>query len=594
MDKYKYLINVIDNITKSAPSKFKSYLKNNLSEEALNKLRSKCYIHLFLLSRFGLLDFDKREEFIVDGTYDGGIDGYFIDDEYKCIYFIQSKFRTKSHNFEEKEIRFEELVSMELDRILKGEQTDINNNKYNGNVQYMIKKINSIPDIARYHYKIILLANIKQVPQAKLKKLTGGFETEIINYQKCYANILFPILSSTYFNESNLFINLNLSNKQSGTKISYSVDTEAGTVEITVVFVPTIEIAKAMAKYRNSILKFNPRCYLDFTENSINLEIIETIVKRKSNEFSLFNNGITILSDETNINERIGSKDRAQLLIKNPQIINGGQTAYSLSIIVEKYPKEHVSFFKNKEVLLKIITLNHAEKDINKRDKLIEEISNATNKQNTVTWADRKSNDIIQLQIQKALYDKYSILYERKRGEFSDSLKNKYITKEQIVTRSELLHISRALQGDVTKKQSGKKYFNNYLYYEKYFDKKLIDKYYFGIICLKEIQKKLNNIKSESDELKRALRLGPYMIIYLLSRYLKEESLYSREAIISEIDKLLSKWIEFERYAINLEKNNKFNKSILDKVTNETKQVFQYNRYYRSGTSILDLKSFFL
>ena len=59
---------------------------------------------------FGITDFKTRENTITDRSYDGGIDGYFISEESKKIYLIQSKFRTTEKNFEEKEIMLEEIL----------------------------------------------------------------------------------------------------------------------------------------------------------------------------------------------------------------------------------------------------------------------------------------------------------------------------------------------------------------------------------------------------------------------------------------------------------------------------------------------------
>jgi hypothetical protein len=70
-----------------------------------------------------------------------------------------------------------------------------------------------------------------------------------------------------------------------------------------------------MYKYRNSILKHNPRSYLEHEGQTVNNEIRNSIVERRTNEFALFNNGITLLSDGTFLNERIGQKDRAQLRV---------------------------------------------------------------------------------------------------------------------------------------------------------------------------------------------------------------------------------------------------------------------------------------
>lgn len=173
---------------------------------------------------------------------------------------------------------------------------------------------------------------------------------------------------------------MTLSDKNAGTKISYSVQTQSARVHITVAFVPTIEIARTMFKYRNAILRYNPRSYLEHEGKSVNTEIRRSIEGRTTNEFALFNNGITIVSDETHINERIGQKDRAQLTLVNPQIINGGQTAYTLSQIYKENLASSETVFGQKEVLVKIITFEpSAHLDEARKLELIEDISRATN-----------------------------------------------------------------------------------------------------------------------------------------------------------------------------------------------------------------------
>ena len=82
--------------------------------------RSRAFIHLFLKVRFGLTHFKEREQFLTDDPQDGGIDGYFLDEEHKTIYLIQSKFRSSEINFKEKEILFSELLQMDVDRVVDG------------------------------------------------------------------------------------------------------------------------------------------------------------------------------------------------------------------------------------------------------------------------------------------------------------------------------------------------------------------------------------------------------------------------------------------------------------------------------------------
>lgn len=365
MGNYDTLLKIIDQIRNESPSQYNIYYPNEEDTEKLNQSRSRAFIHLFLKVRFGILDFEEREKWITDGIDDGGIDGYYIDKDNKQIYFIQSKFRMNEENFNNKEIELQEILCMDVDRVIKGESCYENGNKYNGKVQILLKHLQSIPDPVLYNYQVVILANLNKINMQKLKKLVGGIPVELFNYERCYKELVFPVVTGTYFSASDVFVYLNLANKSSGSRISYTVNTEFRESEITVVFVPTIEIAKLMYKYKNSILKYNPRSYLDLNDNPVNKQIAKSIREKSSNEFALFNNGVTILSDKTYLAEQIGQKNRAQLKLTNPQIINGGQTAYTLSKIYEDEINNDnpEKYFEDKEVLVKVITFLNGEND---------------------------------------------------------------------------------------------------------------------------------------------------------------------------------------------------------------------------------------
>jgi len=324
--------------------------------EKLNEARSKAFIHLFLKGMYGIEKFHDRESFITDGSYDGGIDAYYIDKETKEIIFIQSKFRTNENNFENKEITYDELLSMDINRIISGEITNERGNTYNTKISKMQEEINKIHDIGRYNYKIIILANLKEKTNVYLKKLTGGFPTDIFNFEKCYKQLVFPVISGCFFNAEEIRINLSLVHKDGNEgRIGYTVNTELSDCKILVTFIPLIEIAKILYKYKNSVLKYNPRGFLGLKNNQVNPQIADTVKNKSTNEFALFNNGITILSDYTEINSQVAKKDRAQLIIMNPQIINGGQTAFTLSSLYEECIQNNdFTMFDEKEVLVKI------------------------------------------------------------------------------------------------------------------------------------------------------------------------------------------------------------------------------------------------
>ena len=447
--RYDTLVRILDQIRNEAPAQQSSrYRPESTDVEKINQARARAFIHLYMKVMFGMSDFSARERTITDASADGGIDGYHIDSETKKIYLIQSKFRVNEKNFESKEIDLEELLMMDVSRIMEGETTDEAGVEYNGKIKQLQREISSLPDIARFSYRIVILANLKNITPSRLMKLTGGYAAEVFNFEKTYEELVFPVITGTYYAASDIVIPIDLSNKNAGSKISYNVSTKYGECEITALFVPTIEVARLMDKYRNSILKYNPRSYLEFEGHAVNAAIRDTIVQSETNEFSLFNNGITMLSDETNINEKIGQKNKAQLWIKNPQIINGGQTSFTLSRILSENRETAEEVFKNKEVLLKVITLFENESQSSKLE-LIDEISNATNKQTPVINADRFANEQFHIKVQQLIFERYGLLYERKRGEYSAGVNDGYVDAKTVIERNLFWRVYYAANGQI-------------------------------------------------------------------------------------------------------------------------------------------------
>lgn len=493
---------------------------------------------------------------------------------------------------------------MDIDRVVDGETLDEDGNEYNGKIKQLLRELSQIEDIGRYSYRVVILANIKSLKPSQIKRLTNGFTAEIIDNDRIYNELLFPVVTGTYYNNSLLSISLSLTNKNSSSaRISYNVETEYKNCDITVVFVPTEEIGRILYTYKNSILKYNPRCFLEMKANSVNKEIHNTIINKKTNEFALFNNGITMLSDETSVNERIGQKDKAQIIISNPQIINGGQTAFTLSRIYEdiKNSTQDDDVFNNKEVLLKIITFGElSSKNEQQKRLLIESISKATNRQNEVSDADRRSNDKIQIDLQEIFFQKFGYYYERKKGEFSDGIKDKYITRNQVIDRELLLRLAICcdMQPAIARRASV-----NSLFQESNFSKYLNDadratEYFYAF----NIYQKINNLeKSIREDINdrfgtsaygQAIRYGRFAVTSVCVNMLYDgpDSLNETDTHLKQI---IGKWVEFERYAQERPKNNSYFRKYKDQDTGVVKQDLNYEGYYKGRTIHDDLKSFF-
>jgi hypothetical protein len=604
MNKYDTLINILDQLRLEAPTEFKSYRPSEDDLEKLNHARSKSLIHLFLKVSFGLLTFKERIKYLTDGSYDGGIDAYYIDQDNKKIYLIQSKFRNNSKNFENKSIELNELLKMDVERITDGETHDESGNEYSGKIKQLQRELSEIPNIGRFEYEIILLANLAPCPTPQLlRRLIGPFETKIYDHKKIYEELVFPVVSGTFYNQSELCISLNIDNSVSNSaKINYNVETAFTDCDITVVFVPTEEIGRILNKYRNSVLTFNPRCYLELKNNSVNTDIHDTICTKSTNEFALFNNGITMLSDKTSFSERVGKKGKAQIVIENPQIINGGQTAYTLSRIYQEYvvDERNPKIFDNKEVLLKIITIDGTtKKDEVSKLNLIEAISKATNSQSVVENADRRSNDKIQVQLQKFFYNEYGIYYERKKGEFADGIRDKYITRSQLLDRDLLLRLALACDGLPTqaRRSSSKIIFAEEKFGKVLHDESRVDEYYYAFKfhqTLIDIEKKVSaDLKDPYGTVNygHLLRYGKYAATFVgTSLYFKDKN--SASDITNNVNSTLEKWLEFEDYASKQIDNWIYFKTIRNS-DDEKIQVNNYDGYYKGRTLDRDLDAFF-
>lgn len=459
--KYGILINILDGVIKdgAAEGARAIYRDAAQSPDARDQARARAYIHLFLEANYGIYDFQDRERQITDSSYDGGIDAYHIDTIERVVVLVQSKFRTNASNFSEKAISANEVSRVDAERILRGETEDAQGNAYSGHIKGLQRELASLSDIARYRFKVVLLANVRDQDKPVIAKLLSDFETEIYDFQRCYKELVVPMLrgEQTYFPD--LHFNIDMSNKSAGSRLSAAISTEHGPVEVTVILVPTIEIARFMARYRNSILRYNPRSYLELSHQSTNRQIRDSITERKTGEFALFNNGITILSDETFVSERVGQKDAAQVTLRNPQIINGGQTAYTLSRIYDESSDiERATLFEDKEVVVRIITLPDLEAEAKFR--LIQEISSATNSQTQVSAVDREVVNDEQRALAERIFLEHGILYEHKRGEYSEAVRKGFISRGTIVERSTFLRLMLVAEGkfnEATRAKSVKK-----------------------------------------------------------------------------------------------------------------------------------------
>ncbi len=178
------------------------------------------------------------------------------------------------------------------------------------------------------------------------------------------------------------------------------------------------DVADLYKEHGPKIFARNIRGYLGHgDESSVNNAIRQTLAKDPLH-FWYFNNGVTIACDEA---QQIGGGGKQVLQMHNPQIVNGQQTTVTLG--TSKVPG-------SASVLVRVVALPKAQYD------LIDEIVQATNRQNPIRPSDLMANDRTQVFLERKLRLR-GYHYLRKRGKKSEvqalGSKAKFVlTKEEL------------------------------------------------------------------------------------------------------------------------------------------------------------------
>lgn len=233
------------------------------------------------------------------------------------------------------------------------------------------------------------------------------------------------------------------------------------------------------------ILALNVRYYKG--ENDINSKIKKEYSKGEKSNFWILNNGINGVCQDFTIN------DNNTLTIKNFQIVNGGQTAKTLTRIVNDLPD-------NVQILLRLTKV----KDKARTSKISMDIAVASNSQNAISARDLHSGDRIQNKIFEHL-NNVGVFYDKKDGEWATVNKKKYrnpFGKSPMHLKIRNLdlgvsYLSFYLQLPISTVGRHKLVFSE-LYYDRIFDSsKNEDDQFYKLILAYRIAERINDIKGE-------------------------------------------------------------------------------------------------
>jgi hypothetical protein len=270
-----------------------------------------------------------------------------------------------------------------------------------------------------------------------------------------------------------------------------------------------------------------------------------------------------MISEQTGYSDSTGQQGIAQLVLRNPQIINGGQTAYTLCRLFERVQQGEMlsEIFNGKEVLLKVITLAPSAVQEEKKLQLIEKISRATNLQTQVKEADRRSNEEVQIKLQKHFFTKYGLFYERKAGEFADGLEEKYLGRESIVDREILMRVALASDVKVSESRGSiSKFFSKDAFDQDVLKASRYREYALGYSCYQHLLTIQKNPQGKKDKFGTrkygaALRYGKFAVVAICLKL--SEGNYDQDAG-RVTDHVLSQWRNFEAWAKKLASNSEY------------------------------------
>lgn len=194
-------------------------------------------------------------------------------------------------------------------------------------------------------------------------------------------------------------------------------------VEARAVVVRGSDLAAIYKEFDLAVFARNIRGFLGAT--AINAGIKKTI-QTDADAFFYLNNGVTIICNQISVSEQGG---RRRLTLRYPQIINGQQTTRSLHSAGEDSENVHV--------LVRIVVVPQSALGQDPGASLVDKIVKATNWQNSISKADLRTNDHIQIELERCLRE-LGYQYLRRKENRNDAmrrvgyqLKNK-IKKEEL------------------------------------------------------------------------------------------------------------------------------------------------------------------
>ena len=342
---------------------------------------------IWFLKNIFCLGEQESVDSVCDGSRDKGIDGIWVDEEEEEIYIFQSEF-SPNDDRDSGDTKIREFSGINTWFTSETQVTLLLSGLINLELKQRLNILKISDKIARgYTVNYVYVTN--KIFDQNANEYLATTSMDAYDNKKLFERFTYMVEADVANTPKTLFLT-------NSTAIQYNSTTDNSSI---VLAIPVNELLKLDGIQDHTLFSRNVRLWSGKTR--VNKELAATIKDQtEHNKFFLYHNGISITCSEFKFKPENNSIE-----LFGYQVINGCQSLVS-------FYQNRTNISDNMLVLAKIIT-------VEPQSTLIQKITKNANNQNAISPKDLKSNDRIQISLQRKFTEIFgnNVLYMIKRGE---------------------------------------------------------------------------------------------------------------------------------------------------------------------------------
>lgn len=415
---------------------------DELRQQFHNWTADNAFVHWFLQA-FLVADRDVAAKAVTGVSHDKGIDAVLIDDSASKVFLLQGKYRLSNRPVAEN--RQEVISFCQLAQVLPGPISAFRDFCDNLDPRIIELLSDARERICKRRYSLSLYYVTTGRCSAALKTEAEHFASQ--SHADCDISVLDRnnVLSLLVDYLGGAAPPVPFLDLQIDTRGHHQSDGCIQRVDKTTDIAAWIltmngkDVGELYKKAGDRLFARNIRGFLG--ETAINEGMHSTLVQNPE-FFWYYNNGVTIICDSARLTSE---RNQTVLRVTNPQVINGQQTTRVLA----KTPSKQAS------VLLRVLSVPRRQRTESDFEELVSNIVAATNWQNAILRSDLRSNDAVQVGLQRDLA-KFGYYYIRKRQSKKEARRALGANQRHLIKKEVLAQVVGACDLDPYEVRGGK------------------------------------------------------------------------------------------------------------------------------------------